>query len=57
MTTDDQRFTLREAADLTGMSVDTLRRRVKNRRVHRRVRGHHRREIDAAARRRRRGPG
>ena len=26
MTADDQRFTLREAADLTGKSVDTLRR-------------------------------
>jgi hypothetical protein len=29
MTADDQRFSLREAADLTDKSVDTLRRRVK----------------------------
>ena len=30
MTADDQRFSLREAADLTDKSVDTLRRRVKS---------------------------
>jgi hypothetical protein len=30
MTTDDQRYTLREAADLTDKSADTLRRWVKN---------------------------
>jgi hypothetical protein len=30
MTADDRRYTLRQAADLTGKSIDTLRRRVKN---------------------------
>jgi len=30
MTAADQRFSLREAADLTDKSVDTLRRRVKS---------------------------
>jgi hypothetical protein len=29
MTADDQRYTLRQAADLTGKSIDTLRRRIK----------------------------
>jgi hypothetical protein len=28
MTADDQRYTLREATDLTGKSVDTLRHRI-----------------------------
>ena len=30
MTADDQRYTLRQAADLTNKSVDTLRRRIKD---------------------------
>jgi hypothetical protein len=33
MTADDQRHTLREAADLTGKSVATLRRRIKDGRL------------------------